>query len=151
VLSTMKHSNTLVPLTDGEDQDKKAAATAGQLSKQGVMINTVGIGSPEGATIIDPATGDLKKDEAGNTVVSKLNEAVLQEIAKETNGIYIHLQSSDEAVALLTKQLAQIDKKAFTDWSQVNFRTYFIWFAAAMFLLLLAENFIPERKQLSTT
>jgi len=149
--ATDKQFKTVVLITDGEDHDKEAAATAGKLSKQGVMINTVGIGSQEGATIIDPATGDLKKDEAGNTVVSKLNEAVLQEIAKETNGIYIHLQSSDEAVALLTKQLAQIDKKAFTDWSQVNFRTYFIWFAAAMFLLLLAENFIPERKQLSTT
>ena len=31
--------------------------------------------------------------------------------------------------------------------SQVNFKTYFIWFAAAMFILLLVENFIPERKR----
>ena len=140
-----KKFKTVLLISDGEDHDEDAVATAKKLSEQGVMINTIGIGSPEGATIPDPATGDVKKDEAGNTVVSKLNEDVLKQIAQETNGIYIRLQSSDEAVSILTKQLSQIDKKSFSDISQMNFKTFFIWFAAAMFILLLVENFIPER------
>ncbi|MEI2739027.1 MAG: VWA domain-containing protein [Chitinophagaceae bacterium] len=143
-----KKFKTVLLISDGEDHDEDAVATAKNLSEQGVMINTIGIGSPEGSTIPDPATGDVKKDDAGNTVVSKLNEEVLKEIANETNGIYIRLQSSDEAVAALTKQLSQIDRKSFTDLSQVSFKTYFIWFTAAMFLLLLLENFIPERKKM---
>lgn len=143
-----KKFKTVLLISDGEDHDEDAVATAKNLSEQGVMINTIGIGSPEGSTIPDPATGDVKKDDAGNTVISKLNEEVLKEIANETNGIYIRLQSSDEAVAALTKQLSQIDRKSFTDLSQVSFKTYFIWFAAAMFLLLLLENFIPERKKM---
>ena len=148
--ATDKKFKTVILISDGEDHDEDAVATAKNLSEQGVMINAIGIGSPEGATIPDPATGDVKKDEAGNTVVSKLNEDALKQIAKETNGIYIRLQSSDEAVSVLTKQLSQIDKKSFTDISQVNFKTFFTWFAAAMFILLLAENFIPERKKLVT-
>ena len=108
------------------------------------MINTIGIGSPEGSSITDPATGELKKDASGVTVISKLNEEPLKAIAKETNGIYIRLESSDAAVTLLKQQLSQIESKAFGDVSQMNFNTYYMWFAAAMFILLLAENFIPE-------
>jgi Ca-activated chloride channel family protein len=147
---TDKKFKTVLLISDGEDHDEDAVAIAKKLSEQGVMINTIGIGSPEGATIPDPATGDVKKDEAGNTVVSKLYEEVLKEIATVTNGIYIRLESSGEALTLLTKQLSQIDKKSFSDISQMNFRTFFTWFAAAMFVLLLIENFIPERKKIVT-
>lgn len=136
---------TVLLISDGEDHDEDAVATAKKLAEQGVMINTIGIGSPEGSTITDPATGDVKKDAGGNPVITRLNEEILTEIARETNGTYTKLQSSDEAVASLTKQFSQIDRKAFTDISQVNFKTYYLWFAAMMFVLLFAENFIPER------
>jgi len=139
---------TVLLISDGEDHDEDAVRTAKTLAEQGVMINTIGIGSTEGASIMDPAIGDVKKDEAGNTVISKLNESTLQEIATATNGQYLRLESSDAAVSAITKQLSQIDKTAFTDLSQVNFKTYFIYFAAAMFLLLIAEQLIPERKKL---
>lgn len=140
---------TVVLISDGEDHDEDAVATAKKLAAQGVMINTIGIGSPEGTTIVDPATGEIKKDETGNPVISRLNEEELKQIAEKTNGIYIHLQSSDAAVSALTKQLSQIDRKSFADMSQVNFVTYYIWFAAVMFMLLVIENFIPERKRIS--
>jgi Ca-activated chloride channel family protein len=107
----------------------------------------VGIGSPEGTTITDPATGETKKDETGNSVLSKLNETTLQEIARETNGLYIRLQSSDDAVAALKAQLSQIEAKAYSDVSQINFKTYYMWLAAGMLLLLLIESFIPERRK----
>jgi Ca-activated chloride channel homolog len=137
----------VILISDGEDHDEGALTTARSLAQQGVMINTVGIGSTGGAEIIDPATGQAKKDEAGNTVISKLNEEELKEIARATNGVYIKLQSSDEAVSVLKTQLLQIDRKAFGDISMMNFRNYFLWFTAAMFILLLAEQLIPERKK----
>ncbi len=135
----------VILISDGEDHDQDAVKTAKTLAQQGVMINTVGIGSPDGAVIIDRVTGQAKKDDAGNTVISKLNEEELKEIARATNGIYIRLQSSDEAVSALKGQLSQIDRKAFRDTSMINFRNYFLWFAAVMFILLLIEQFIPER------
>lgn len=137
----------VILISDGEDHDEDAVNTARTLAQRGVMINTVGIGSTGGAEIIDRGTGQAKKDEAGNTVISKLNEEELKEIARATNGIYIRLQGSDEAVSALKGQLSQIDRKAFGDESMMNFRNYFLWFAAAMFILLLIEQFIPERKR----
>ena len=139
---------SVVLISDGEDHDEEAINTAEELTGQGLMINTIGIGSSEGSEIIDPATGEPKKDPAtGATVISKLNEDELKQIAEKTNGIYIHLQNTDETVSTLQKQLSQIDRKAFGDTSLMNFKTYYLWLAAAMFVLLLAENFIPERKK----
>ena len=136
---------TVVLISDGEDHDEDAVSTAKKLAGQGVMVNTIGIGSPEGSPIIDPATGEPKKDGSGNPVISRLNEETLQEIAKETKGIYLRLQNSEETVGVLVNQFSAIDPKIFTDISQVNFRTYYAWLIAAMFILLLAENFIPEK------
>jgi len=147
--SEEKRYKAIVLISDGEDHDEEAVKTAKDLAEQGVMINTIGIGSPEGTTIPDAATGDVKKDETGNTVISKLNEEVLKQMANETNGLYIRLQSSDEAVAALKAQLSQIETKAYSDVSQMNFKTFYIWLAAAMLILLLVENFIPERKKLT--
>src|SRR3569832_1715156 len=109
-----KKFKTVILISDGEDHDEDAVSTAKKLSEQGVMINTVGIGSPEGSTIIDPATNDTKKDNAGNPVISKLNEEVLKEIAADIYGIYVRLQNSDEAVSELTKKLATGDPTAYT-------------------------------------
>ncbi|MBK5269850.1 MAG: hypothetical protein JJE22_02435, partial [Bacteroidia bacterium] len=115
---------------------------------QGVMINSIGIGSTQGSTLVDPATGEIKKDATGKTVISKLNEDELKQIAERTNGVYIHLQSSDDAVSELLKQLSQIDRRALGDISLMNFKTYYMWLAGAMLVLLVIENFISEKKKI---
>jgi Ca-activated chloride channel homolog len=145
-----KKFKTIIIITDGEDHDDGALSTARELSGQGVMINTIGIGSPEGSTLPDIVAGENKKDAAGNTIISKLNESILQQLAAETNGVYVHLQGSDEAVTTIKSQLSQIDKKAFSDTSQLNYKTFFTWFAGLMFLLLVAELFITERQKVKT-
>ncbi|MEP6700420.1 MAG: VWA domain-containing protein [Bacteroidota bacterium] len=144
-----KKFKTVILISDGEDHDEEAIKMAKDLSEQGVMINTIGVGSPEGSVIVDPDIGGNKRDAAGNAVISKLNEDELKQIADATNGVYIRLEGSDEAVSLLNQQLSQIDRKAFVDVSQVNFKTYYLWFVAAMLLLLLIENFIPEKRKLA--
>lgn len=138
----------VVLISDGEDHDPEAVNTAKELSAQGMMINTVGIGSPEGSYIPDPATGQNKVDPAtGSAIISKLDEEELKQIAANTNGIYVRLQESDEAVKQLQEHLSQIESKAYGDVSLMNFKAYYWWFAAAMLLLLLVEYFIPETKK----
>lgn len=141
-----KRYKAVVLISDGEDHEENAISTARDLSRKAVMINTVGIGSPEGSTIPEPATGLPKTDENGNTVISKLNEQELQTIAAETQGVYIRLQGTDDAVKLLQAQLAKIDRKSYTDESLIDFRNFYPWLAAAMLILLLFEFFIPETR-----
>lgn len=137
----------VVLITDGEDHDEGAASTAREMSEEGMMISTVGVGSASGSRIPDPATGGFRKDQYGNEVVSTLNEGLLKEIASATNGVYINLRDSDAAVKAITEQLAQIEKKAFSDKSLVNYRSFYWLFAGLMLLLLLLELFLPETKK----
>src|SRR4051812_8212770 len=79
-----KKYKAVILISDGEDHDQKADAALKALQDNGIVVYTIGIGSPEGAPIFDPALNDFKKDENGNTVVSKLNEKDLQSIAEKT-------------------------------------------------------------------
>jgi Ca-activated chloride channel family protein len=141
---------SIVLITDGETHDENALKKAKELAGKGVMINTVGIGSVEGSTIIDTTTGGPKRDETGQVVVSKLNEQLLQQIAATTNGTYIHLESAEAAVKEVLSQYAQIEKKALGDTSLLAYKTYYIWLTLPMLLLLLVEIFIPDRKRVKS-
>jgi len=138
---------SVILVSDGEDHDEDALKTAESISQQGIMACTVGIGSPEGAQIPDAATNDYKRDAMGNIVISRLNEDELKQIAAKTNGIYVHFESSDQTIAELMKQLSQVEGKAFTDVSLLNYTTYYMWFAGVMLLLLILEFILPERKR----
>jgi Ca-activated chloride channel family protein len=137
---------SIVLITDGEDHDPQAVPLAQQLAQDGVMINTIGIGSTEGAPIMDPATNENKKDENGNTVISKLNEAELQQLAGATRGVYVKLNEVDAAVNAITKQLSTIESSSLDDNAFRDYKSYFQWFLAISFGLLMIEFFLPERK-----
>lgn len=137
---------SIILISDGEDHDPEALKMAQSLSQNGVMINTVGIGSPEGSPIIDYSTNEARKDAQGNTIITKLNEAELQQLSQGTHGIYLHLEDPDDAAAKITAQLGTIEQTASGDKSFTDYKSYFQWFLAAALLFLLAETFIPERK-----
>ncbi|MEP7278114.1 MAG: VWA domain-containing protein [Bacteroidota bacterium] len=137
---------SIVLISDGEDHDPEALKMAQSLSQSGVMINTVGIGSPEGSPIIDYNTNETRKDAQGNTIITKLNETELQQLAASTHGIYIRLNDADDAAAKVTAQLATIEQTTTGDKSFTDYKSYFQWFLAAALLFLLIETFIPERK-----
>lgn len=140
---------SVILITDGETHDENAEDQAKALASRGIMINTVGIGSPGGTTILD-TSGNPKKDAMGQDVVSKLNERILQQIAAITNGKYVHLENSDEAVKAVMDQFSQIDKKALGDTSLMNYHSYYGWLAAPMLLLLMTEIFVPDRKKIKS-
>jgi Ca-activated chloride channel homolog len=138
---------SILLVSDGEDHDPEALKTAKELAQDGVMINTIGIGSPDGSPIIDPATGETKKDEQGNVVISKLNEAELQQLADATNGQYLRLDNVDDALITMTQQLESAEKKAMNDAEFIDYKSYFQYFLAGAILLLLAEFFLAERSR----
>jgi Ca-activated chloride channel family protein len=145
--NTKEHKyKAVVLVSDGEDHDPDGLRTAKMMADNGVMINTVGIGSVEGAPIIDPLTHESKKDENGVPVITRLNEAELSQIAAATNGIYIHLDNIESALNALTQRLDSIEKKAVADSEFADYRNYYPWFLASALLLLLIDFFLSERK-----
>lgn len=144
-----KKYKSIILISDGEDHDERAGKMARSLADEGVMINTVGIGSLEGATINDPVTGESKKDPEGKTVVTRLNESLLKTIAETTGGIYQHLMNSEDAAAAIQLQLSTMEKKGISELSHASFLYFFPWLLGVALLLLLAEFFMGEIKSTS--
>jgi Ca-activated chloride channel family protein len=142
-----KKYKAVVLISDGEDHDENAVETAEQMASDGVVINTIGIGSPTGAPIPDQATGQMKTDAEGNTIVSRLNEAALSEIARKGNGTYQLYTNTESVVAKISEELATMDQRNVTDDSLVNYKSFFQWFLLATLIVLLLEQFISEMKK----
>lgn len=143
-----KSYKSVLLISDGEDHDKEAEKAANELAKDGIMVNTIGIGSPEGALIPDEITGQYKKDREGNTVISKLNEAGLRKIADITHGTYQLYSNPDEIISRLKKQLAQIEMGSIlSDSSYLSFHQFYSYFLIAAFILLIIEMLLSEKKR----
>ena len=140
-----KKYRAIILISDGEDHDEDAIKVTKQLADEGVMLNTVGIGSAQGAPIMDNETNEYKKDENGNTVITKLNEEELKIIAQNGNGLYQLFSSSDEVADNLHKKLMTIGQTTLTGSSFGVYKNYFWYFLLAAFIILLIENFLPER------
>lgn len=146
-----KKYKSIILISDGEDHDENALKLSKVLSDEGVMINTIGIGSPEGAMIVEAETNEVKRDAAGNPVITRLNETELKSIAENGNGIYQLFSNTDEIVAKLETQLKSMGQKAIKENSLINFESFFPWLLALVLLLLVAEFLISEIKPAKKT
>ena len=90
-----KKYKAVVLISDGEDHDPHSTEVLQQLADNGVIVNTIGVGSAEGAPIKEPGAADYKTDADGKTVISKLNETELMQIAQKTGGNYMHLDDAE--------------------------------------------------------
>ena len=86
-----KHK-VLILITDGEEHREDAIDEAEKAADEGIIIYTIGIGSPEGVPIpLYDRNGNrkgFKKDRQGNVVTTKLDVSTLQKIAFTTDGKY---------------------------------------------------------------
>lgn len=144
-----KKYKAVILISDGEDHDDGAMKIVKQMTEDGIVINTVGIGSPQGSNIIDELTNQEKKDANGNTVITRLNEEELRSIAEKGNGIYQLFTNADELVSKLDAQLTSMDQRTVTENSLMNYKYFFPYFLMLAFLLMIAELFISERKPIS--
>ena len=148
--SKEKKYKAVVLISDGEDHEENALKVAEEMAQQGVVINTIGMGTPEGAPIMDPLTNELKKDEQGITVITKLNEQALADVAKKGNGDYLLFSNTDAVVNALYNNLSTMDKRTENDESLVNYKSWFQLLLGAALLFLVIELFIAEVKKVRT-
>ncbi len=141
-----KKYKAVVLISDGEDHDEGAVQVAKQMAEEGVVINTIGIGSPQGSPITDPATGQYKKDKDGNIVSTKLNEEELRTLAENGNGIYQLFTNTEEVVTKLDAQFATMDQRTVTEDSLVNYKSFFQWFLFGGLILLIVEILLSEKR-----
>lgn len=147
-----EHSKAIIIISDGEDHENDAAMNAAQeAAKLGIRVYTIGMGLADGAPIPEynqygHQTG-YRKDHQGNTIITKLDEQMLQKIANAGNGLYVRASNSNVGLEKIYDDINKMDKseietKVFTDYED-----QFQWFVAAAIILLLVEIFVSSGKK----
>lgn len=140
----------LILLTDGEDHEPGAIDAARAAAHEGVRIFTIGLGTSEGQPLRlrdEKGAEAYVKDDAGNVVVSRLNENLLTAIATEAKGFYLNLRGAGTMDTLYQQGLAQLPKREFTAKLVKRLHEKYHWPLGLAVLLLIAEIFIPERSR----
>ena len=132
-------------ITDGEDNEGGAVEAAKEALKKGMNVYVLGVGSPEGAPIPVPGRQGYMTDNAGNTVVSKLNEDMCREIAQAGGGAYIYVDNSSSAQSALQRHVDKLAKAEMESVLYSEYDEHFRDFAWAALVLLIIDLFILAR------
>ena len=145
----------LVLFTDGEDNDENAVAAAEAAAKEGMKIFTIGIGTADGELLrVKDAKGrtDYIRDDEGNVVKSRLNEALLQQIAGATEGgFYLPMRGAKTIDTLYEKGLAPLPKSEGQEKLVKRMHERYHWPLGVAIVLLLVEMLMPERARRKTS
>ena len=146
-----KKHRGLIIITDGENHEDDAAAAAKDAAAEGIVIHTIGMGLPEGAPIPiyqNNVQVGFQKDNEGNAVITKLDEAALQQIAEAGGGKFVRASSQQNELETLFKEIQGMEKKEFGTKVFTEYEDRFQYFLAVAILFMVGEFFISERKNL---
>jgi Ca-activated chloride channel homolog len=140
----------VVLLTDGEDHSGRAEKVAEEAASMGVIVYTVGIGSPGGVPIpLKDAQGGVtyKKDRAGNVVTTRLDEDLMRKIATATDGKYYHAEPGRFELEDVLKEINKMEKRELESERFSQYEDRFQIPLGIALVLLLAEMLISDRRK----
>ena len=143
-------SKAIIIITDGENHEGDALESAKTATEKGIKIFTIGMGSPDGSPIplfdqFGRQTG-YKTDRQGQTIVSKLDETMLQQLASVGSGIYVRASTGQDGLGKILDEINALEKQEIETKMFSEYEGRFQYFIALSIFFLLLEIFIPERK-----
>lgn len=139
----------LIIISDGEDHQEETKQVAQNLSNEGVKIYTVGVGTKKGGPIpmrLNGAMIGYKKDNKGETVITRLNPEMLKDISDAGNGKYVDGNITEKPVATISDIIANAQKNEFETKQFSDYKDQFQWFLGAAFLFLILDVFLFDKK-----
>ncbi len=136
----------IIVITDGENHEDGVSEAIKNVTDKGIQVNVLGVGMPDGAPIPIEGTNDYRRDREGNVIVTRLNEPMCQEIAKEGKGIYVRVDNTNNAQRAISKEIDKMAKSDVETQVYTEFNEQFQAVAWLILLLLMAEMLITERK-----
>ena len=150
IFDTNARYKQIILLTDGENLSGDVLKCAQKMAQLDITVHTVGIGSVSGAPIgITNSRGltEYMKDEAGQTVITRLDEATLQQIAQITRGFYVPLGNAGEGLKqIYNTAIKHLPNEDFESIEKVPVERY-SWFAGLALLCFLLEAILYPVKR----
>lgn len=141
-------NKTIVLVTDGEDHEGNIEETTKLFSEKGIKVITVGIGTETGAKIPIKNNGmliDYKKDSNDEIVVSKINTAILKNIANNTNGEFLLGKNTTITSNKIKEIVSNSSKKNNKAQIVTEYQSHFQWFILFAFILIIINIFVSEK------
>lgn len=141
-------NKAIIIITDGENHEDNAVDVARQAAEKGIIVHTIGMGLPQGAPIPEYRYGqkDYKKDARGNTVITKLDEPMLEQISAAGKGIYVRANNAQVGLNALFDEVNKMEKTEMESNVYSEYEDQFQYLFAIGLALLLIEFLILERK-----
>lgn len=137
----------IILLTDGEDLGGDAIDAAQELAANAIKVYSIGIGTPAGEILrIRNRFGSetIVRDQAGNPVLTKLDEEALRQISQITDGSYSRL-SAQSLATLYSSVLAILPRAEREAELQERRIERFQWLLAPAVILLILEMLTRRR------
>jgi len=128
----------LIILSDGEATDDDWRDGIEQLSKRGIRVIGLGVGTAAGGMIPDGA-GGFMKDENGAVVLSKLEGATLRELASATHGAYRDASDWVDLAQVLASTVEEGRRGRFIEHNTMRQVERYQWALAPALLCLIAS------------
>ena len=137
-------SRAIIIITDGENHEDDPVAAATQAAEMGIRVFTIGVGSPEGKPI--PMDGELLKDKEGNIVVTRLDESILQEVAKAGKGVYVRAGNSEFGLNPVIDDIRKMEDEKYNSIVFEEYDEQFMYFLAMALFFFVIEMLIGDRR-----
>lgn len=143
------HNKAIIVISDGEDHQGDVLEKTEVAAKKRIVFYTVGMGMPEGGPIPiyngDTRTG-YKKDRDGSTIITRLDESLLQRIASVGKGMYVRANNSEEGWRKVFDDLNKIEKSELESRQFSDYEDRFQYFIGFCLLFLIFELFVFDKK-----
>ena len=147
--SSTGRGKAVVLITDGEDHGGGVSDALRRAKADGVRIYTLGVGTQGGEPIpIRDSQGSVtayKRDQKDNVVVSKIDTALLGEIASATEGERYLLGRGDQEISRLVKSVERMEKGILEQRTYEDYAEFFQFPLAICLILLVVEGFTGDR------
>ncbi len=140
-------TKVLVVMTDGEDHGSDPVEAAREASEAGIRIYTIGMGSTSGEPIPDGGGegAGYRRDRSGQIVMSKLDEAALEDVAIAADGRYFRATDTERELDAIAEEISKMQQGELESKMFAYYEERFQFPLALALALILAESFLPER------
>ncbi|MCC5906072.1 MAG: VWA domain-containing protein [Balneolaceae bacterium] len=141
-------ANVLLFVADGENHGPNYRSLMEELIDKGVIIFSVGIGTPEGGPIpIYNNNGQLEgyhRDAQGNTVTTRLGPETMRDIAAAGGGEYYEIRSGSDNIEPFFSKLDELERGEFSTQEFADYKNQYQILLSLGILFLLVTLFFPD-------